>query len=147
MDDQQHESVLDKKRKMILAVDFDGTIVEDQWPDIGDLKPNCKEILNALHDIYNCEILIWTCRDTEYGGSAKVAEFLTKQGVKFDCINTNTDYIKNAFKVNKDSRKVYADLYIDDKSLHFAISDRGIVWTDILQAVLKHKERKQDNFL
>ena len=46
---------------MILAIDFDGTIVMDKYPEIGEMIEGAKTAINQLHaDGY--EIIIWSCR-------------------------------------------------------------------------------------
>ena len=53
------------KRKLILAIDFDGTIVQNNYPDIGYLKEHAKQAINSLHDNLKCQIVIWTCRQNK----------------------------------------------------------------------------------
>ena len=48
-------------RRTILALDFDGTIVEHKFPDIGALKPNVVGVINQLFN-EGYYIIIWTCR-------------------------------------------------------------------------------------
>jgi len=94
----------------VCAVDFDGVIVEDRYPDIGTLMPNALEGLEKLSEQY--EIIIWTCRVGER--LREVIWILKELGVKYYAINTN-----HTFKVDKygsDTRKLSADLYIDDKN-------------------------------
>lgn len=107
---------------MIIAIDFDGTIVADQYPEIGQLKPNAKEVIQQLKDDGHY-IIIWTCRT----GNAmyQVHDFLNEENIPFDRINkSNPD---NVEKYGIDTRKVYADVYIDDKGLHELPDD----WIDI----------------
>lgn len=111
---------------MILAIDFDGTIVEDQYPEIGKLVEGAKEVINRLHG-EGYTIIIWTCR-TGFHKAAAV-EFLAKNGIKFDRINESCP--GNLLKYGgKDTRKVYADIYIDDKGL-FQLPH----WDDIYEIV------------
>lgn len=97
---------------MILAIDFDGTIVDHIYPEIGELKPNAKEIINRLHEEGH-EIIIWTCRNGEH--EVKVREFLDLNGIKFHTINEHLPRILDMF--DNDCRKIYGDIYIDDRML------------------------------
>ena len=98
---------------MIIAIDFDGTIVTDQFPEVGELVAGAKDAINQLYkDGYT--IIIWSCRTGSK--KAKAIEFLVKQGVKFHYFNESC--FENLKQYNfVDTRKVYADLYIDDRML------------------------------
>jgi hypothetical protein len=97
---------------MIIAVDFDGTIVEDKYPEIGKLKPFAKWVINALrHEGYY--MILWTSRRDKELLEAK--EFLLKEGIIFDAFNESNP--ENIAKYGCDTRKIFADLYIDDKNL------------------------------
>ena len=134
-----------KKRKLTIAIDFDGTIVDDMWPKIGPLKLNCKEVINSLIDVHNCDIIIWTCR--EYNELKEAMYFLFNNDIKYTCINENTPYIKSLFGKDHDCRKIYADLYIDDKSLHFSALNNKIDWNDIFKNILSFKNKNKDVFI
>jgi histidinol phosphatase-like enzyme len=116
---------------MIIAIDFDGTIVADQYPEIGQLKPNAKEVIQQLKEDGHY-IIIWTCRTGTR--MYQVRDFLNEQEIPFDQINkSNPD---NVEKYGIDTRKVYADVYIDDKGLHELPED----WIDIYVMIeSKHK--------
>jgi hypothetical protein len=98
---------------MIVAIDFDGTIVEDRFPEIGDLRPNAKWAINSLRDEGYYTIL-WTSRSGM--DLLRAVEFLTKEGIRFDAINeSNPD---NLAQYGKDTRKIFANIYIDDKTIY-----------------------------
>lgn len=99
----------------IIAVDFDGTITS--CSDIGGepiLKENAKEVLERLHDD-GIKLILWTCRTGEYLEQA--LEFLRNNGMMeyFSAVNSNIVEVEEAYGV--DSRKVGADLYIDDRNV------------------------------
>lgn len=48
-------------RKRIIAIDFDGTIFENAWPEVGTIREDAVEVIQALHENGN-KIIIWTCR-------------------------------------------------------------------------------------
>lgn len=95
---------------MIIAVDFDGTVVEHEYPSIGRLKPGAKEALKAFKKAGH-KIVIWTCRQGEE--EREVRLFLTENDLPFDTVNTP------AAGADLGTRKIYADVYIDDKGLRF----------------------------
>ena len=100
---------------MIFAIDFDGTIVEHKFPEIGALLPGAKETINALVDAGH-RVIIWTCRTSQdHAGPNSsiwaVHKFLTENGIKFTTINNNVPDLSF-----QPSPKVYADVYIDDRN-------------------------------
>lgn len=98
---------------MIIAIDFDGTIVKDQFPEIGEMVEGAKEAINQLYaDGY--EIIIWSCRNGI--NKARAIEWLVMNGIKFHKFNESSYHNLKAHDF-KDTRKVYADLYIDDRTL------------------------------
>jgi hydroxymethylpyrimidine pyrophosphatase-like HAD family hydrolase len=100
------------KRK-IIAVDFDGTLYTDDYPDIGD--PIWRTINYCKQEKENGAILIlWTCRS---GQDLVEAIRLCKQvELHFDYVNENAK--ESMFGYARDSRKIYADEYIDDKAIN-----------------------------
>lgn len=104
----------------VLAIDFDGTVVEHDYPRIGKLKPNAKLVINNLHRL-GFTIIIWSVRvDVK---ERDVQRFLKDNEIKYDGINQNNIFYSKLFSKEFDCepRKIYADLYIDD---------RGIFWKD-----------------
>jgi predicted mannosyl-3-phosphoglycerate phosphatase (HAD superfamily) len=94
---------------MIFAVDFDGTIVEHEYPEIGEELPNATPTLKALQACGH-KIIIWTCRSGKELGDTK--RWLEARGFIPDECNTNVSEWGKLL----DSPKVYADVYIDDRS-------------------------------
>ena len=95
---------------MVIAIDFDGTVVEHEFPRIGALKPGAREALKAFRKAGH-KIIIWTCR---HGQQEKdVRAWLDENDIPFDTINNPI------MGADLGTRKVYADLYIDDKGLRF----------------------------
>lgn len=100
---------------MIYAVDFDGTIVTNNFPQIGKLFPYSLEVLRELQNQGN-EIILWTCRT---GTDLQIAvDFLKENNFIPDTINDHSKKMKDLFP---DSRppKVFADFYIDDHCYSF----------------------------
>jgi hypothetical protein len=107
---------------MIIAVDFDGTLAEDKFPDIGE--PNVK-LINAIKELYKNghEIILWTSREGIVLDNA--VKWCKKQGLKFHKVNDNLDRIKQQYNMNV--RKVYSDVYIDDKALQVKDLEDNII--------------------
>lgn len=102
----------------IVAFDFDGTItLQDEYPNIG--KPNI-EVIKTIRDfqLNGVKVILWTCRD---GAALEEAiTFCLAYGIKFDAVNENLPLIQEYF--GRDTRKIYADLYIDDKAIPHVMS-------------------------
>lgn len=97
---------------MIIAVDFDGTIHNGTYPDIGFVFANCREVISRLRQEGHY-IIIWTCREGEELLDA--INFLLEQNIEFDRVNDNKPSLCEAY--NNNSRKVSADVYVDDKNV------------------------------
>lgn len=100
------------KRK-IIAVDFDGTLYTDDYPDIGE--PIWRTINYCKKEKENGAILIlWTCRNG--ADLTEAVELCERVGLTFDYVNENAK--ESMFGYARDSRKIYADEYIDDKAIN-----------------------------
>jgi len=97
---------------MIIAVDFDGTLVENLYPKIGFAKRDVFDYVKARKN-QGDTIILWTCREGELLEDA--LSFCKENDLIFDHVNDNATRVTKAFGNN--SRKIYADIYIDDKSL------------------------------
>lgn len=93
----------------VIAVDFDGTIVESKFPKIGRLK---KEIADRVRQekAKGNVIIIWTCRGGEKLNEA--LQFLTDNNIPYDYVNENP---LNPY--GDTTRKIFADEYWDDKAV------------------------------
>ena len=96
----------------IIAVDFDGTLCKNEYPGIG--KAN-DALLCYLHQEkkFGSKVILWTCRVGERLEEA--VRWCKEHGLEFDAVNENLPEVI-AFH-GGDSRKIYADYYIDDKTL------------------------------
>ncbi len=96
---------------MIIAVDFDGTIVKHEYPKIG--KPNlfAFETLKALQK-QGHKLILWTYRAGKELDEA--VKFCKEHGVEFYAVNKN--YPEEELDETI-SRKIYADIYIDDRNI------------------------------
>jgi len=99
------------KNHLIIAVDFDGTIVEDGYPQIGSPKIFAFETLKQLQSDGH-RLILWT-----YRNGSKLDEavaFCKKNEIEFYAVNKN--YPEEIFE-GKVSRKINADLFIDDRNI------------------------------
>ena len=95
---------------MIIAVDFDGTIVEHKYPAIGPVQPFAFESLRALQS-NGFRIILWTHRA---GASLEEAvAFCRKNNFEFYAVNKNNPEEE---WLEEGSRKILADIYIDDRN-------------------------------
>jgi hypothetical protein len=95
-----------------LAIDFDGTIVEDSFPGIGKSKTFAFETLKKLQS-EGFRLILWTYR---HGKTLEEAvEFCKKNGVEFYAVNSSFE--GEVFDLQNQSRKIDADLFIDDRNL------------------------------
>ena len=99
-----------RKKSKIIAVDFDGTLCENKWPEIGE--PNW-ELINYLREqkALGAKVILWTCREGQEAMDAIL--WCLERGLKLDTCNRNVPEIVTKF--GGDCRKIYADEYIDDK--------------------------------
>lgn len=104
---------------MVIAVDFDGCICSDNYPQIG--YPNWPVIHELQKRQYNGDkIILWTCRDGRELAEA-IASCL-RWGLDFDAINSNLPEV--IAKYNRDTRKIYVDEYWDDKAVRKRYENR-----------------------
>ena len=96
---------------MIIAVDFDGTIVEHKFPEIGKELPFAIETLKLIQQKGH-KLILWTYRSGKELEEA--VKFCEKRGLFFHAVNN--DFEGEEFD-NTYSRKIYADMYIDDRNI------------------------------
>ena len=98
---------------MIIAVDFDGTLHTGRcWPEIGNPAPHSVEMMQRLKQDGHF-LIIWTCREGKY--ETEMVDWLAQWGIPYDRINNHIQDAAEAF--GYESRKIYADVYIDDHNL------------------------------
>lgn len=97
--------------KKIYAVDFDGTLAVTHFPEIIEPIMPMIETCKRLQQEGNI-LIMWTCRCNEDLEAA--VEFCKRYGLIFDLINENVP--ENVEKFGNDSRKIFAHVYIDDKT-------------------------------
>lgn len=97
--------------RKIISVDFDGTLCENKYPEIGAPNRSLINILKTLQGLNQVYVILWTCRTGDKLQEA--VEWCESYGLLFDAVNENLPHIVEQF--GGDTRKVFADLYIEDK--------------------------------
>lgn len=96
----------------IIAVDFDGTLCENKYPDIGEPRYSVINKLKAEQEA-GAKVILWTCRREKQ--LADAVYWCAEQGLKFDAINENLKDTVERF--GDDTRKVSATEYWDDRAV------------------------------
>lgn len=99
---------------MTIAVDFDGTIVEHRYPEIGEEIPFATDTLKALiADHHN--LILWSVREGKLLDDA--VEWCRERGVEFYAVNRDFPEEKGTSNNQHFSRKIKADMFIDDRNV------------------------------
>ena len=98
---------------MRIAIDFDGTIVEHKYPQIGREIPFAIATLKQLQAERHL-LILWSVREGELLDEA--VDFCRKRGLEFYAVNSNMPEEEADMSALR-SRKVSADMYIDDRNL------------------------------
>ena len=109
--------------RKIIAVDFDGVLCEDQWPQIGPEKKDIIELAKYRKQA-GAALILWTCRCGEQLDEA--VSWCRERGLEFDAVNENLPE-RVAF-YGSESRKISADEYWDDKARGFF----GLLYDSVL---------------
>lgn len=107
---------------MIIAVDFDGTIVEHKYPEIGNERPFATYTLRKLIEEKH-RLILWTVRQGRELEEA--VDWCKERGVEFYAINKN--YPEEVVEPHGGYSKINAELFIDDRNLG-GIPDWGIIY-------------------
>jgi len=97
---------------MIIAVDFDGTLVENRYPEIGALKDGAKEIMRRLYADGHY-IILWTCRTGK--PLIDAINFLLENGMSFSRVNDHNPDNLAQYGGGAEGKKIFAHVYIDDQ--------------------------------
>ncbi|APY01138.1 BT0820 family HAD-type phosphatase [Lacinutrix venerupis] len=124
---------------LIIAVDFDGTIVEDAYPRIGDERLFAFDTLKRLQADGH-RLILWTYRHGKKLDEA--VNFCKANGIEFYAINRSfpeEDILENA------SRKIHADLFIDDRNIG-GVLGWGEIYQMLTNEAPKPKQKKKKGF-
>jgi len=98
-------------RKLVISIDFDGTIVTIAYPQIGKLRNGAKETINRWYNEGHT-IVINSCRAEQM--QKDMVRFLVANGIMFSYVNANAKHLIDLYGM--DCRKISADVYFDDKN-------------------------------
>lgn len=104
----------------IIAVDFDGTLFENAWPDVGaPIEKNINKLKAEQAD--GAKVILWTNRVS--GALDKAVNFCKEHGIHLDAVNENLPEIVQGF--GTDCRKIFANEYWDDHAVWMSKQDIG----------------------
>lgn len=109
---------------MTIAIDFDGTIVEHEYPKIGKEKPFAIETLKMLIADRH-QLILWSVREGELLEEA--VQWCKERGVEFYAINRDFPEEDGTNNNKNFSRKVKADMFIDDRNIG-GLPDWGTIY-------------------
>lgn len=97
----------------IIAVDFDGTLVENKWPEIGEPK---WEVINYIcaEKVKGAKIILWTNRRGK--PLIDAINFCHEVEIELDAVNEDIPEVVEYF--GKSTRKIFADIYLDDRAIN-----------------------------
>ena len=126
------------KNPIIVAVDFDGTIVEDAYPKVGKPMIFAFDTLKKLQS-QGHRLILWTYRSGKRLDEA--VDFCKENGLEFYAVNKN--FPEEEYD-EKYSRKIHADLFIDDRNVGGFLG-----WTAIYKLIFNYeppREKKKGFF-
>lgn len=107
---------------MIIAVDFDGTIVTHEYPNIGKEIPFAIDTLKRIQKEGKHQLILWTVREGDLLN--KAVEYCRTRGLEFYAVNSN---YPESEEITGQTRKLNAELFIDDRNLG-GLPDWGVIY-------------------
>lgn len=120
---------------MKIAIDFDGTIVEHRYPEIGKPRPFAFATLKKLQEDRH-QLILWTVRQGDLLQEA--IDFCHANGVDFYAVNANYPEEEVPTDLATPCRKLNAELYIDDRNFGGMLD-----WGAIYQMIRHHWTHEQ----
>lgn len=99
---------------MRIAIGFDGTIVDNKYPEIGKEKPCAVRVIKKLIEEGN-EVILWTSRSGER--LTEATEWCLDKGITLYSVNSNHPGYVVAPSFKGKSCKISADVYVDGANL------------------------------
>jgi len=118
---------------MVIAVDFDGTIVEHAYPEIGKPIPFAFDVLKKLQKEERHTLILWTVREGDLLQEA--VDYCSKKGLEFYAVNKN--YPEE--EAGDSPRKITADIFIDDKNIG-GLPDWSVIYKAILSGSIDFQD-------
>lgn len=117
---------------MTIAVDFDGTIVEHRYPEIGKEIPHATATLRQLI-LDGHKLILWTVREGKLLEEA--IKWCEEKGIRFYAVNKNTEEdTADPSEIKSYSRKLKASVFIDDRNIG-GLPDWGVIYQLISQNI------------
>lgn len=108
------------ENKKIIALDFDGCVVTNKYPEIGEpIEKNIRKLKEE--QAAGAKVILWTNRRGDYLKQA--VDFCNDHGIRLDAVNANLPEIIEAF--GGDTRKIFANEYWDDRAVLISEQDIG----------------------
>lgn len=126
-----------------IAVDFDGTLCENRFPEIGEPKPRIISFIRQ-HAARGSKIILYTCREngTRRALLDEAVAFCEKYNIPLFAVNENPANPYPEQYGTGAGRKIYADLYIDDKAVSAADIERAQAEWETIPARIADVERR-----
>ena len=123
---------------MIIAVDFDGVLVQSAFPKIGEPDHEMVDLVRLLIQKPDVEVVLWTSRVDQPLEDA--IAWCEQMGLTFDAINDNAPSNKREYDklYPNGTRKIYADYYLDDHNMGYSRQ----MAIDIIKSILREEEVK-----
>ena len=120
---------------MIIAVDFDGVLVQSAFPKIGEPDHEMVDLVRLLIQKPDVEVVLWTSRVDQPLEDA--IAWCERAGLTFDAINDNAPSNKREYGklYPNGTRKIYADYYLDDHNMGYSRQ----MAIDIIKSILRRK--------
>lgn len=118
---------------MTIAVDFDGTIVEHRYPEIGREVPFAIDTLKMLAKEGH-RLILWSVREGKLLDEA--VAWCRERGLEFYAVNK--DFPEETLQHDNFSRKLKADLFIDDRNIG-GLPDWGLIY----RMITEHKNYRE----
>ncbi|TVZ56041.1 hypothetical protein OD91_1320 [Lutibacter sp. Hel_I_33_5] len=115
-------------KNLIVAIDFDGTVVEDAYPGIGKPMIFAFDTMKKLQSEGH-RLILWTYRSGRKLDEA--VAYCQENGIEFYAVNKN--YPEEIFD-GKISRKIHADIFVDDRNIGGFLG-----WTEVYKHIFNHE--------
>lgn len=116
---------------MTIAIDFDGTVVEHRYPEIGRELPFATDTLKMLIADHH-KLILWSVREGKLLDDA--VNWCRERGVEFYAVNRDYPEENGTVNNNHFSRKLKVDMFIDDRNIG-GLPD----WGTIYRMISEHK--------
>lgn len=132
---------------MLIAIDFDGTVVEHKFPAIGEPLPHAVRVLKRIA-AEGGKLVLWTCREDHPADPAQnyltqAVEWLREHDIPLHAVNELPP--EDEFRDYGPRRKVFAHVYLDDRNLWgFPGWLKVEKWWDVDRPLLQALGRRKD---